>query len=321
MRKAGARLRITGQLIDTLTGAHLWADRFDRSMEDVFELQDKIALSVAGVIEPALQEAEIRRSAARPTSDLTAFDLYLRARPLMRGWGKEPALQGLDLLREAIARDPNCGPALVGAAWCTSQLITGGWADDPETDRREALDLVRQAVKAAPDDPEVLVWAAGTLDLVGEDIGRSLAMLDHALTLNPSNAFGWFWSGFLRLFAGSTETAIEHFEKSLRLDPRTPLRHFYDTGLGACYFLQRRFTEAAPLLAGSLRQAPTCVTTAYFLASCYAHMERLDDAGRILDHLRSIGSPPMPPPGLGLRDPTQREFWISGLRRAAGAAG
>jgi adenylate cyclase len=120
VRKAGARLRITGQLIDALTGAHLWADRFDGSMEDVFELQDKVALSVAGVIEPALQEAEIRRSAARPTSDLTAFDLYLRARPLMRGWGKEPALQGLDLPREAIARDPNCGPALVGAAWCTA---------------------------------------------------------------------------------------------------------------------------------------------------------------------------------------------------------
>ena len=172
-----------------------------------------------------------------------------------------------------------------------------------------------------PDDPEVLVWAAGTLDLVGEDIGRSLAMLDHALTLNPSNAFGWFWSGFLRLFAGSTETAIEHFEKSLRLDPRTPLRHFYDTGLGACYFVQRRFTEAAPLLAGSLRQVPTYVTTSYFLASCYAHMERLDDARRILDHLRSIGSPLMPPPALGLRDPTQREFWVSGLRRAAGEAG
>jgi hypothetical protein len=184
-------------------------------MEDVFELQDKVALSVAGVIEPALQEAEIRRSAARPTSDLTAFDLYLRARPLMRGWGKEPALQGLDLLREAIARDPNCGPALVGAAWCTSQLITGGWVEDPETDRREALDLVRRAVKAAADDPEVLVWAAGTLDLVGEDIGRSLAMLDHALTLNPSNAFGWFWSGFLRLFAGSTETAIEPTSRPL----------------------------------------------------------------------------------------------------------
>jgi adenylate cyclase len=320
VRKAGARLRITGQLIDALTGTHLWADRFDGSLEDVFELQDKVALSVAGVIEPALQEAEIRRATARPTSDLTAYDLYLRAWPLMRGWGKEPALQGLDLLREAIARDPNYGPALVAASWCTSQLITGGWSKDSEIDRREALDLVRRAIKAAPDDPEVLVWAAGTLDLLGEDIGRSLAMLDHALTLNPSNAFGWFWSGFLRLFAGSTETAIEHFEKSLRLDPRTPRRHFHDTGLGACYFLQRRFDEAAALLAGSLRQVPTYVTTAYFLASCYAYMERLDDAGGILDHLRSIGSPPMPPPGLGLRDPTQREFWLSGLRRAARGA-
>jgi adenylate cyclase len=321
VRKAGARLRITGQLIDALTGAHLWADRFDGSTEDVFELQDKVALSVAGVIEPALQEAEIRRSTARPTSDLTAYDLYLRALPLMLGWGKEPALQGLDLLREAIARDPNYGRALVGAAWCASQLVTGGWAEDPETDRREALDLVRRAVKAAADDPEVLVWAAGTLDILGGDIGRSLAMLDHALTLNPSNAFGWFWSGFLQLFAGSTEKSIEHFEKSLRLDPRTPLRHFYDTGLGACYFLQRRFDEAAPLLAGSLRQVPTYVTTSYFLASCYAHMGRLDDARGILDHLQSIGSPLMPPPALGLRDPKQREFWVSGLRRAAGEAG
>jgi adenylate cyclase len=202
VRKAAARLRITCQLIDALTGAHLWADRFDGSTEDVFELQDKVALGVAGVIEPALQEAEIRRSIARPTSsDLTAYDLYLRALPLMRGWGREPALQGLDLLREAIARDPNYGRALVGAAWCAGQLFAGGWAEDPETDRREALDLVRRAVKAAPDDPEVLVRAAGTLDVVGEDIGRSLAMLDRALTLNPSNAVGWFWSGFLRLFA------------------------------------------------------------------------------------------------------------------------
>jgi adenylate cyclase len=206
------------------------------------------------------------------------------------------------------------GPALVGAAWCSSQLVTGGWAEDPETDRREALDLVRRAVKAAPDDPEVLVWAAGTLDLLGEDIGRSLAMLDHALTLNPSNAFGWFWSGFLRLFAGFTETAIEHFEKSLRLDPRTPLRHFYDTGLGACYILQRRFDEAAPLLAGSLPAGPDLCYNGLFPRVL------LRPYGAVLDHLRSIGSPPMPPAALGLREPAQREFWVSGLRRAAGEA-
>jgi len=320
IRKAGPKLRITGQLIDALTGAHLWADRFDGSMDDVFDLQDKVAVSVAGVIEPALREAEIRRSAARPTVDLSAYDLYLRSLPLRRGWGKTPALQALVLLRQAIARDPNFGPALAAAAWCTSQLIMGDWADEPETARRDVLDLVRRAVRAAPDDPEVLVWAAGSLEAVVEDLGEALAMVDYALSLNPSSAIGWMWSGFLRLFAGSTDAAIEHFETSLRLDPRTPLRSFHHTGLGACYFFQRRFDEAAALLAGSLRQVPTYVTTAWVLASCYAHMERLDDARGIIDHLRAIGSPVTPRGKNLFREPAQREFFLSGLRRAAGEA-
>jgi adenylate cyclase len=141
----------------------------------------------------------------------------------MTGWGKEPALQGLDLLREAIARDPNYGRALVGAAWCASQLITGGWAENPETDRREALDLVRRAVKAAPDDPEVLVWAAGTRDLVGEDIGPSLAMLDHALTLNPSSAFGWVWSGFLSPTRDSQFFGGPHAKKLVAANSLPPI--------------------------------------------------------------------------------------------------
>jgi|SRR5271165_1567797 len=212
VRKGGNRLRITAQLIEAETGSHLWADRFDGSIEDVFDLQDKVAVSVAGVIEPALREAEIRRSAARPTVDLSAYDLYLRSLPPRRGWGKTPAIQSLELLRQAIARDPNFGAALAAAAWCTCQLIMGGWADEPETARRDALDLVRRAVKAAPDDPEVLIWAAGSLEVVVEDLGEALAMVDHALSLNPSSATGWMWSGFLKLFAGSTDTAIEHFD-------------------------------------------------------------------------------------------------------------
>jgi adenylate cyclase len=128
------------------------------------------------------------------------------------------------------------------------------------------------------------------------------------------------WSGFLRLFAGSTDAAIEHFEISLRLDPRTPLRSFHHTGLGACYFFQRRFDDAVALLAGSLRQVPTYVTTAWVLASCYAHMERLDDARGIIDHLRAIGSPVAPRGKNLFREHTHREFFLSGLRRAAGEA-
>jgi len=286
----------------------------------VFDLQDKVALSVAGVIEPALLEAEIRRSAARPTVDLSAYDFYLRALPLRSGWGKTSALQALELLRQAIALDPNYGPALALAAWRTCQLIMGGWADEPETARREVLDLVRRAVKAAPDDPGVLAYAAGSLEVVVENLGEALAMIDHALSLNPSSALGWFWSGFLRLFAGTTDMAIMHYETSLRLDPHTPLRPFINTGLGACYFFQRRFDEAVPLLAGSLRQVPDYVTGAWVLASCYAHMERLDDARVIIDHLHAVGSPVTPSGKILFREPEQREFFLSGLRRAAGEA-
>jgi TolB-like protein/class 3 adenylate cyclase len=318
VRKGGNRVRITTQLVEAETGANLWADRFDGAMEDVFDLQDKVATSVAGVIEPAMQAAETRRAMARPTADLTAYDLYLQSLPVVRGWGKQPALDALDLLRRAIARDPNYGPALAMAAWCIAQLFGGGWVENPEASRREAIDLVGRALRAATDDPRVLVHAAGTMSLLGEDIGTPLALVDRALTLNPGYAIAWFWSGFIKLFAGSTDQAIEHFQTSLRLDPRTTLRPFIDTGIGCCYFLQRRFDEAVTLLAESLRQVPTYVTTAWALASCYAHMDRLDDARAILEHLRANGSPVIPPPNILFRDSDQRGFFLAGLRRAAG---
>ena len=317
VRKGGNRVRITAQLIAAETGAHLWADRFDGAMENVFDLQDQVAISVAGVIEPAMQAAEIRRAMARPTADLSAYDLYLRSLPLARGWGKQPAIEALGLLRQAIARDPNYGAALAMAAWCSAQLYLGGWAEDAEASRREGLDLVRRALQAAPADPSVLGVVVGASHIFDEDSGTALALVDQALALNPGGALEWFWSGFIRLFAGSTDEAIEHFQRSLRLDPRTPLRPFHHTGLGSCYFLQRRFDEAVTLLVGSLRQVPTYVTTARVLASCYAHMDRLDDARTIVEHLRANSSPVMPPNGL-FDDPDQRAFFLAGLRRAAG---
>jgi hypothetical protein len=147
VRKAGRQVRITGQLIDAITGTHLWADRFDGSLEDVFELQDKIAVSVAGVIEPALQAAEMRRSAERPTSDLTAYDLYLRALAAYYPMTKERIFEALELLEQAIAIDQHYGPALSWAAICHMHLVREGWAEEPETYRRRASDLARQALQ------------------------------------------------------------------------------------------------------------------------------------------------------------------------------
>ena len=191
VRKAGQRVRITGQLIDALTGTHLWADRFDGSLEDVFELQDKIAVSVAGVIEPALQAAEMRRSAARPTTNLTAYDLYLRALALYFPITRERMFEALGLFEQAIAIDRHYGPALAWAALCHMRLVIDGWAEEPETNRRKAIDLARQALQVGENDPGILANAANVLAVFGEDIGAMIGLVDRALALNPSFARGW----------------------------------------------------------------------------------------------------------------------------------
>src|SRR5205085_1204297 len=154
VRKSGNRVRITGQLIDAATGAHLWADRFDGSLEDVFDLQDKVASSVAGVIEPALQAAETALSAGRPTEDLTAYDLYLRAYAMF--WSSAQVHEALHLLEQAIARDPRYGPALAWAAQCCFRLILDGRSEDPAADRLKGAGYARRALEVARDDPRVM---------------------------------------------------------------------------------------------------------------------------------------------------------------------
>src|SRR5947207_2215539 len=180
VRKAGGRVRITAQLIDATNAAHLWADRFDGSLEDVFDLQDKVAVSVAGVIEPALQAAEFRRSAARPTADLSAYDLYLRALALASSITKERFFAALGLLEQAISIDPNYGPALSCAAVCLRRLVRDGWAEEPETSRRKAIDFARRALQVSDNDPGVLADVALVLAYFGEDIAAMIGLVDRA---------------------------------------------------------------------------------------------------------------------------------------------
>jgi adenylate cyclase len=180
VRKGGNRVRITAQLIDAVTDAHIWADRFDGSLEDIFEIQDKVAGSVAGVIEPALQAAEIRRSADRPTSDLSAYDLYLRALSHHYTWERGHLLSALDLLRLAIERDPHYGPALALAAAIHFNLHLNGWTEDPELNRREGVNLARRALRFSGDDPVVLGRAAYVLAYFGQDIDAAIELIDRA---------------------------------------------------------------------------------------------------------------------------------------------
>jgi TolB-like protein len=315
VRKSGDRVRITSQLIDAEAGAQLWADRFDGSLESVFELQDKVASDVAGVIEPALQVAETARLAGRPTNDLTAYDLYLRAYAMVLSSAMRVS-EALGLLEQAIERDPGYGPALGWAAYCCYRLLLDDRSKDPDADRRKGVDFARRALEVAGDDPSVLANAAFALAAFGEDIGTMMALVDHALALNPSYARGWHISGNLRFWAGQPDVAIEHAEASRRLSPRVrtgfPL-HI----LGAAHFVSRRFDKAVPNLLLTIQEDPNNPTPYRFLAACYAHMGRLDDAREIVARLRAI-SPVVIRDGHYLRNPDHRELYLSGLRLAMG---
>jgi adenylate cyclase len=318
VRKGGNQVRITAQLIDAANGAHLWAGRFDGSLENVFELQDKIALSVSGVIAPTVQSAEIRRSSDRPTNDVTAYDLYLRALAPIRSGGreKEPYLQALGLLGQAIERDQRYGPALSFAALCHLVLHVTGWTHDASANRRNGIDLAGRALRVAGNDAEVLANVARVFGYFGEDLAAAIALIDRALELNPSFALGWQWSGELRLWAGQPDVGIGHFETSMRLNPlQGRADHYLLTGMGL--FFAARFEDAAASLLLSLQEGPAWVPTHRFLASCYAHLGRLDEARETVTRLRTLTTEVVPS-ATHWRNSEHRELYLSGLRLAAG---
>jgi TolB-like protein/Tfp pilus assembly protein PilF len=318
VRKSGDRVRITAQLIEAETGAHLLADRFDGSLEDIFELQDKIAFNVAGIIEPTLQAAEMLRSATRPTRDLTAYDLYLRALAVFFPVTKDRVIEALGFLEQALAIDDRYGPALAWAATCHLRLVRDGWSEEPDTDQRKAVDFARRALQAARNDPRVLANTALVLARFGEDVGAMIGLIDRALALNPSFARGWYHSGVLRIAAGEPDLAMEHIKTALRLSPReqfgTPLAH-----MGQVYFFKHRFEEAEATLLQAIQDNPGSPEAYRFLAACYAHMGRIDDARAIVARLSAITSLIMPRV-LYYRNPEYRDLFLSGLRLALGEA-
>jgi TolB-like protein len=313
VRKAGNRVRISAQLLDATTGAHLWADRFDATLEDIFELQDNIASSVAGVIEPTMLAAEHRRSTRRPTNDLTAYDLCLQAHALAHSWTREATMRALDLLVRALNRDAHYGLALGQAAFLHTTLDANCWSEDQRRNRQNALDLARRALRASGDNPFVLGNAANVLGYFEADIDIAITLINRALDLNPSYAIGWNRSGWLRLWAGQTDIAIEHFERSLRLNPlrRAPANF----SIGVAHFFARRLEKAAAMLLVSLQEYPDWPPCLRFLASCYAHMGRLDDARSIVEKLRQI-TPELVPSAEHWRVREDREFYLDGLRLA-----
>jgi len=238
-----------------------------------------VAISVAGVIEPALQAAEMRRAVERPRPDPTAYDLYLRAFRATDSWEKQDYMEALDRLSLVIEQDAAYGPALALSALYHGVLYNNGWTDDLEATRQEAISLARRAVRNAGDDAGTLGRAAYVLAHGGEDIDAATALIDRSLHINPSFAQGWRWSGWLRLWAGLPDVAIDHFERSLRLDPRDSKGATLMAN-GVAHFFARRLEHARSILLLSFQQHRDWVPTNRFLAACYAHLGQLDEAKR-----------------------------------------
>jgi TolB-like protein len=244
VRRSGPRVRITAKLTDAVAGVQVWADHFDDTLEDVFALQDRVALSVAGVIEPAVQRIEANRVARRPLESLGCYDLYLRAGPLRATLRKAEVLQALELLERAVALEPDFAPALAQAAGCHSQILTNNWSDDPALHRRLGVDMAERAINAGGDDALVLTHAANALAELDSDAKRAIALSGRATTLNPGSAYAWYISGVLHLHLGAPEAAIEQLERAARLDPLSRLGDMARAHIAAGLAIKGDFTAA-----------------------------------------------------------------------------
>jgi len=288
VRKSGQRVRITGQLIDAATGNHIWADRFDGALDDIFELQEQVASSVVGAIEPRLRQSEIERAARKPTERLDAYDLYLRALARTYRYTAEGVGEAVVLLRQALAIDPSYAPAAAMVGRCLMLQRVQGWEAISDDDIAEGVRLARQALEAARDDPDVMWQAAWPLFFFAGERAMAAAVLDRALTLNPNAALAWMTRGWICALRNQPEAAIEAFDRALRLSPFDPFGYFNVVGLALAHLAARRFEEAIEWADRGLHDQPRLTTALRVKIVAYAHLGRLDEARAELGRLLAI---------------------------------
>ncbi|MFI4973274.1 MAG: TIR domain-containing protein [Caulobacterales bacterium] len=315
VRKAGGRVRIAVRLTDAMDGAQIWGDRFEDTLDDIFALQDKVALNVAGIIEPTVQQAEVRRVSRRPTESMGSYDLYLRALPLYQTFLAAEVFRALELLNRAIALDPDFGSALASAAECHAFIVINGWSDDPESHRRRGIELARRAVSAAGDDAEVLAKAADAMPGLGENLDPAIVLIDRAIALNPGSSFVWSMSGLLRVRLGEPDLAIEHLETAMRLDPLSPTHAVWRSRVAIARFQQRRFVEALALLKETTQQTDFPTGPAY-LAATYGHLGQARDAQEALSRYRERSPTPVESRAWGR--PEHLTLFLDGIALAEG---
>ena len=321
VRHAGNRLRISGQLIDATAGTHLWADRFDGTMDELFDLQDQVATSIVGAITPKVEEAEIERSKRKPTDSLDAYDYYLRGlAKLDRTLSKQAIEDALKLFKEAIARDSDFAPAYARAARCYGYLKVNGWMADYAAEVNEAVILARKAIDFGRDDALALAYGGFVLGYVGGDLAGGAAYIDRALALNPNLAEGWGMSSSVRAFLGNFEPAIKHAALAMQLSPLDPRLFVWQFNTGLAHFLAGRYDEGVVWGEEALRQQPNYYSTLRLCAACYSMVGRFQEAQAMIVRLTNL-DPDMRLSNLAevlppFRRPGDLARYLEGLRRA-----
>lgn len=288
VRKAANRVRITGQLIDATTGGHLWAERFESTLDDLFELQDEVVASVVGAIAPQLEQAEIERARRKPTDSLDAYDYYLRG---MRSFhqGTSAAIgEALRLFHRAIELDAEFASAYGMAAWCHFWRRINGWVTDPAWETAEGAGLARRAVELGRNDAVALTRGGHALGHFGGDLHGCVALLDRALVLDPNLSAAWYLGGFQRISLGEHDQAIQHFARAMRLSPLDPEMVRMQAGMAMAHLLAGRLDEALAWAEKASVTMPDFLLVVGVVAASHALAGRKDAAERALRHLRGL---------------------------------
>jgi TolB-like protein len=288
VRKNANKVRITGQLIDATSGTHIWAERFEGLLDNIFELQDRITESVVGAIAPQLEQAEIERAKRKPTESLGAYDYYLRAMANLHSGSREAIEQALPMFYRAIELDTEFASAYGMAAWCHFWRKLNGWMDDRPGEIAEGIRLARLAVALGRDDAVALARGGHALAHLAGEVDSGIALLDRARLLNPNLAPAWYLGGILRALHGETDMAIKDLSHAVRLSPLDPEMFRMQVGMALANFFAGQFDAAAQWAEKALGNLPSLLVAAALLAASHAHDDRMDKATLAMQRLREL---------------------------------
>jgi adenylate cyclase len=286
VQRAGSRIRVTVQLIETGGGAHVWAERYDGTIDDIFELQDRITEQVAGALQPSIRLAEIERARRKRPSDLGAYDYAMQAMPHVWALEKEESRKALELLEKSLAIDPDYPLALSLAGWCHAQRSVYNWADDIAGSQAEALRLAERAAQLSGDDPLILA-VLGAVHTFVRNFGTARVLLERAVALDPNAAWAWSRLGWLEAYSDRPANAFRHFERALRLSPLDPLNFNNYVGIASAHDIAMNLEDAVRNYRRALEERPHAEWIYRSLAPALCAAGRMDEARAAFARLMS----------------------------------